>query len=149
MTKQPEQINAICRQNSLLFKLTQRAQFLEQLNLIFQHILPTEFSAHCQLANIENETVIIHTDNAAYASLIRFQAPNLCKTLSKELETNIKAISVKVKPSYRPHQNKQSSHTLSLSKSSASMIKQTADDIEDGPLKLALEKLAKRATKQE
>ena len=143
MSKQPERINSICQHNSTLHNLTLRAQHLERLNHLFQHILPTQFSAHCRLANINAETVIIHTDNASYASLIRFQAPVLCKTLSTELGSQISKIEVRVRPQHRPL-NTASSNTISLPRSAASALQQTAQDLEEGSLKTALEKLAKR-----
>ncbi|RKZ95447.1 MAG: hypothetical protein DRQ40_03615 [Gammaproteobacteria bacterium] len=143
MTRQPERIDSVCQQNSSLYKLSQRARFLAELNHILQQTLPTQFSAHCRLANIKDETLIIHTDNASYASLIRFQAPVLCKTLSTELNITIRNLEVKVRPFYIPLQNSHK-NTLSLPRTAAETIQHTAQSIEDGPLKTALEKLAKR-----
>ena len=82
MTKQPKKIRSICQQNSVLHQLSQRSKKLEQLNYLLKQALPSQFSAHCRLANINNSTLIIHTDNASYASLIRFQSPVIIKTLS-------------------------------------------------------------------
>ena len=143
MTRQPERIDSVCQQNSMLHKLSQRARFLAELNHILQQTLPTQFSAHCRLANISNETLIIHTDNASYASLIRFQTPVLCKTLSTELNVIIKKIEVKVRPFYIPLQDGHSS-AISLSRTAATSLQQTALSIDNEPLKAALEKLAKR-----
>lgn len=143
MTRQPERIDSVCQQNSMLHKLSQRARFLAELNHILQQTLPTQFSAHCRLANISDETLIIHTDNASYASLIRFQAPVLCKTLSTELNVIIKKIEVKVRPFYIPLQNGHSS-AISLPRTAAISLQQTALSIDNEPLKTALEKLAKR-----
>jgi len=143
MTRQPKRIDSVCQQNSMLNKLSQRARFLAELNRILQQTLPTQFSAHCRLANISNETLIIHTDNASYASLIRFQAPVLCKTLSTELNVIITKIEVKVRPFYVPLQNGHS-NTISLPRKAAETLQDTAQHLEDGPLKTALENLAKR-----
>lgn len=145
MTKQPERIDSICQHNQILSKISQHAQLLEHLGHIFQQILPIQFSAHCRLANINGETLIIHTDNASFASLIRFQAPSLCKTLSSELNMTIKHIEVKVKPCYVPFQDHTTHNTLSLPKSAATALQQTAQTMDDSPLKAALEKLAKRS----
>lgn len=141
--KRPERINSICKHNSALSKLTQRAQVLEQLNHLLQQTLPTQFSAHCRLANLNGDKLIIHTDNPSYASLIRFQAPVLCKTLSEELNTNIKRIEVKVRQRYYPIQDK-NTNELSLPSTAATALKETANDLDEGPLKTALKKLANR-----
>jgi len=143
MAKQPTRINTIYQKHSALNKMTQRAQLLEQLNHTFQQSLPAQFSAHCKLANISGSTLIIHTDNASYSSLIRFQAPALCRTLSQELSLDINTIEVKVRPNYMPYEN-QSSNSISLPSSASQALKQTADTMEDGPLKDALERLSKR-----
>jgi len=143
MTRQPERIASVCQQNAMLHKLSQRARFLAELNHILQQTLPTQFSAHCRLANINDETLIIHTDNASYASLIRFQAPALCKTLSTELNVTISNVEVKVRPFYIPLQNGHK-NTITLPRTAAETLQHTAQSLEDGPLKTALEKLAKR-----
>ncbi len=143
MTKQPEQIRSICQQNSTLHQLLQRTQRLEQLNYLLQQALPSQFSAHCRLANISGSTLIIHTDNASYASLIRFQSPAIIKSLSTELDLIITHINVKVKPLYMPLQS-HPSHSISLPTSAVTALQQTAQSIEEGPLKKSLENLAKR-----
>lgn len=145
MSKQPEHIHSVYQHSDALKKLMQRTKLLEHLNHLLQSNLPAQFSAHCRLANIKNGTLIIHTDNASYASLIRFQAPQLCKTLSTELEMTITGMDIKVRPLHHISQN-EVANSLTLSQPSASLLQQTADCIEEGPLKAALEKLARRCT---
>ena len=143
MAKRPTQINRVYEKHPTLKKITRHAQLLERLNHAFQQSLPAQFSAHCKLANIHGSTLVIHTDNASYSSLIRFQAPTLCQTLSQELSLDINTIEVKVRPSYSPFEN-QSSNPISLPSSASTALKQTAETMEEGPLKAALERLAKR-----
>ena len=133
MAKRPTQISNVYQKHAALYKMTQRAQLLEQLNHAFQQSLPAQFSAHCKLANINGSTLIIHTDNASYSSLIRFQAPVLCRTLSQELSIDINTIEVKVRPNYSPFEN-QSSNPISLPSSASKALKQTADTMEEGPV---------------
>lgn len=146
MTNKPEKVSLVCKQNSQLYNIAQRAQKLNHLNFILQQIMPPQFSAHCQLANISNQTIIIHTDNASYASLLRFQAKTLCKAVSENTSQNVTKLEVKVKPSFQPIQP---SHTnpISLPTNAATSLSQTADSLEDGPLKTSLQKLAQRCTK--
>lgn len=144
MTKQPQRIDSVCQHNSMLHQLSRRARLLEQLNYLLQQALPTPFAAHCRLANIHDATLFIHTDNASYASLIRFQAPVLCKTLSTELDMPIDKIDVKVRPNYVPLQ-RTNVNSISLPKSAAASLLQAAQTIDNEPLKIALEKLVKRA----
>jgi hypothetical protein len=144
MVKKLERINAVCEQNSQLNKLTQRVQQLNKLNLVLQQALPIQFSSHCHLANVSAEHIIIHTDNASYASLLRFQAPALCKTLSEHLPQAVTKLEVKVRP-ISPLLSPSNSTELSLPAQAAESLQQTADSIENGALKTALEKLAKRS----
>jgi len=146
MTNKPERISAVCTKNSRLNQLSQRAQQLNQLNYILQQVMPPQFSAHCHLANIHDQTLVVHTDNATYASLLRFQANTLCKALSEHLSQDVNKLEVKVKPPVSLKQT-DSSSTISLPDDAADALKQTADSMEDGALKTALEKLAKRREK--
>ncbi len=147
-SKRPKHVTHVYKQNSALSKIRQHAQLLEQMNHLFQQQLPAQFSAHCKLANIHDKTLIIHTDNASYSSLLRFQAPSLCQSLSQKLGIDINTIDVKVRPHYRPFE-KQSTNPLSLPTTAAEALVQTAESMSDGPLKTALEKLAKRRASQQ
>ncbi len=145
MTKQPEQIKSICQQNAVLAKLTQHAQLIEQLNHTLHQTLPLQFSAHCSVANIRHKALIIHTDNASFASLIRFQIPTLCKLFSTKLDIVITTIEIKVRPYIdTATSTKTRTHTAILPKSAASTLHQTAEAIDNEALSLSLEKLATR-----
>ena len=144
MANKLEHINAVCDQNSQLNQLTQRAQRLNQLNIVMQQVLPIQFSSHCHLANVTADHIIIHTDNASYASLLRFQAPVLCKTLSEYLPQPVNKLEVKVRPNIVPLSTA-SNTTITLPIKAAESLQQTADSLEAGALKTALEKLAQRS----
>ena len=143
MPREPKIINNIFKNNSVLSKMAKHAQLLNRLNHIFQQSLPAQFSAHCKLANINGETLVIHTDNASYSSLLRFQSPVLCKALSRELEVDIKKLEVKVRRHFASFE-KQPLKPMFLPESAANSLQQTADSMDEGPLKIALEKLATR-----
>lgn len=143
MPKQPEHINSICQHNKMLAKLAQHAQLIEKLNHTLHQALPLQFSAHCRLANIKNQTLIIHTDNASFASLIRFQVPTLCKTFSAQLKMPVNNIEVKVRPDISHERAVETSTTL-LPKSAATALQQTSQVIDNEALSASLEKLANR-----
>lgn len=127
----------------MLKRLSQHTQLLAQLNHILQQVLPPNYAAHCYLANIKHDTLIVHTDKATLASMIRFQAPVLCKTFSEQLGQAFSKLEVKVKP-HHILLNNPNTNRISMSDSAAKTIQQTADGLDEGPLKTALEKLAKR-----
>ena len=143
MPREPKVINNIFKNNTALSKIAKHAQLLNRLNHTFQQSLPAQFSAHCKLANIKGATLVIHTDNASYSSLLRFQSPVLCRALSRELEVDIKKLEVKVRPHFVSFE-KQPLNPMFLPESAANSLQQTADSMDKGPLKTALEKLATR-----
>ena len=143
MSKQPEQISSIYQHNKTLLKLAQHAQLIEKMNHTLHQALPLQFSAHCHLANIKNQTLVIHTDNASFASLIRFQAPTLCKSFSEELQIPISHIEIKVRPKIASTATVNTSSAL-LPEAAATALQQTAEVIENEALSASLEKLAKR-----
>ena len=143
MTTKPEKLNSIYTKNNLLGSLSQRSKKLAELNIILQQLMPPQFAAHCSLSNINENTLIIHADNANYASLLRFQSDLLCKGLSKHLPQIITKIEIKVRPKLTPFGTDSPSKVV-LSNCAATTLLQSAEHFEDGALKVALEKLAQR-----
>ncbi len=143
MSNKPLHFSTVCQANQQLQQISKRAQKLTQLNSILQEILPSQFAGHCQLANIKDNKIIIHTENAAIASLLRFHSATICKTFSSELSTQIERVEVKVKPQH-PTEKSAKSNMIDMSNNNAALIAQTAAGLDDGQLKTALHKLAKR-----
>ena len=92
---------------------------------------------------MKDNKIIIHTENAAIASLLRFHSATICKTFSSELSTQIERVEVKVKPQH-PTEKSAKSNMIDMSNNNAALIAQTAAGLDDGQLKTALHKLAKR-----
>ncbi|WP_438970171.1 DUF721 domain-containing protein [Methylophaga sp.] len=143
MSNKPEHVGGIYKQDSRMKWLATRAQQLNKLNIVLQNTLPLQFSSHCQLANVTADTVIIHTDKASYASLLRFQAPLVCKTLSAHLPEPVSKLEVKVRP-LQTLSEPTTHASIHVSTKTAALLNSTAEEIEDGPLKTALKKLASR-----
>lgn len=143
MSQKPERLEEVYKHNSQFKWLSARARELDKLNIILQKSLPLQFVNHCRLANISGDKVIVQTDKAAFASLLRFQAPQICKALSTHLPEPVSRLDVKVRPLTTISRPDQENH-LHLSTKTAALIESTAAEIEDGPLKTALNKLAKR-----
>lgn len=143
MSKKPERVGQVYKENSHFKWLTARAQQLNKLNIILQKSLPLQFTNHCRLANIKADRAVIHTDNASYASLLRFQSAQICQALSAHLPEPLSRLEVKVKP-LTDIQRSSTSTSLHVSTKTAALLNSTAADMEDGPLKTALRKLAER-----
>lgn len=143
MSQKPERVGNVYKSNSHFRWLAARAQQLDKLNIILQKSLPLQFTNHCHLANITADRIVIHTDKANIASMLRFHSAQICQSISAQLPEPVTRLEVKVKP-LGGIQQTASSTTMHVSTKTAALLNSTAADIEDGPLKTALQKLAKR-----
>lgn len=148
MSDKPRAFARLCQQHPHLLQLHSRAQKLTQLDILLQAILPSNFAGRCRLVNREGSEATIIAENAAIASLLRFQTRKICQQLSNQLDEPVSKITVKVRPDYQLQPARaRLQHTLSLSDDNARLIKQTAEGISDLQLKAALSRLAKRGGK--
>jgi len=146
MTSKFKRIDTLYKRNSQLDKLSKRVQQIKNLDTIFQQALPPQFATHCYLVNINENTLIVHTDNASYASLLRFQAQALCAEISKHLPQIVNSIDVRVRPKTTTNSTTKTTQTH-LPESASKALEQTAESLDNEPLKAALERLAKRRNK--
>jgi hypothetical protein len=143
MAKKPQQFSSICAKNQQLTAIRSRVRQLSQLNTILLEVLPEQFINHCRLANVSPSSIVIHTDNASLASLLRFQTSQICQALSNHLPYKINRLDVKVRPTlFSDNTEPKQSHVLSAS--AAQSLQQTAELLEESPLKTALLKLSRR-----
>ncbi|HET8806778.1 MAG TPA: DciA family protein [Methylophaga sp.] len=148
MSNKPRAFAKLCQQHPHLLQLHSRAQKLTQLDSLLQAILPDNFAGRCRLVNRDGSEATIIAENAAIASMLRFQTHKICQQLSTQLAEPILKITVKVRPDYRLQPARaRLKNTLALSNDNAQLIKQTAEGISDLRLKAALNKLAKRGKK--
>ncbi len=146
MAKKPQAITAICESSSQLKYLTERTNKLSQFNSVLQNLLPEQLKGHCYLANITTDSIIVQTSSSQFASLLRFDAPRICKAMSQHIAKPVTRLNVKVSNNVQLSQEKPK-QAKNLSQKAANSIDQIADLIDDGSLKTALNKLAKRRPK--
>jgi len=61
-----------------------------------QALLPLALGKHAQSCRIKNETLIIYTDSAAWASQFRFHAKNIQQALNLRVKGNINSVQIKI-----------------------------------------------------
>ncbi|MDT8311460.1 MAG: DciA family protein [Methylophaga sp.] len=148
MSEKPRAFARLCQQHPHLLQLHSRAQKLTQLDSLLQAILPDNFVGRCRLVNRDGNQATIIAENAAIASMLRFQTRKICQQLSTQLAEPILEITVKVRPDYRLQPARtRLKNNLALSNDNAQLIEQTAEGISDLRLKAALHRLAKRGPK--
>lgn len=111
----------------------------------FQHKLRSELgpplSEHLNVANFSDETLVLHTDNPAWASRLRFNIQNILRIARRCGLAGLKSVRIKVViPNIDRKPNKR---LLSLSENTAKMIGETTASINDHKLRTSLLNLSK------
>lgn len=106
-------------------------------------MLPAPLNEHITVANLANDSLTIYTDSAAWAARLRFNIPEMLKSLNlNNICTSVKSIRIKVIPpdntQLPPHEQK-----LSISNDTALLLEHVADTIGDPDLRESLLKLSR------
>ena len=125
---------------STLQLLTRKAALINQLQTQLRNCVEPACRQHCWLASIQNGYLLLHADNSAWATRIRFQQRNILQQLKgKKGFGGLRGIKVKVQPRYTPPPIVK--QALPLTASSRACLHECAEAIDDPKLKAALEKL--------
>ncbi len=120
----------------------------QKLSKSLNNLLDPVLVGHVSLANIREQTLVLITDSAAWASRARYFSPLLLQKLknNSHIFGEIKKIEIQVQPAA---QNRTSAPPLPryVSDSAAECLSTTADSIENEELKAALNRLAGRRNK--
>lgn len=133
--------------NSLLEGYFHAVKRLTTLNKLLKKQLPILLQSHCQVANYQAGCLSIQTDNAAWATQLRYILPDIQKKLETLPEfKDLKTISYFIAPAENLA-TQQPIHELKISSDSAQIIKDAAEYI-PGRLGELLKKIAARAKKK-
>jgi hypothetical protein len=131
-----------------LLHLFQKLDQLKELNRIFAQYAEPGIVAHCKIANLQNNCLIVIVDNGNWATQLRFHIPNLIVQMRQHtVLQNLKAICCKTRPDpalVKPQKKRQRS-MVRISASTATLIEQSAEGISDTKLRNILERIAKKA----
>jgi hypothetical protein len=132
--------------NSALDGVIRRGRQLHGLGVLLGEILGPELAAHCQLANVRGNTLVVTASSTAWATRVRYQSPQLLQKIRcEERFRGIDAIHVRITPTASPRANTpHSNRRASMSEEAAECLYQCAEGIEDKNLRSALKNLAKR-----
>lgn len=127
-----------------LGRLVGHARRLAQATRALGECLPPPLAAHCVVANIEGDTVVVLADGAAWASTVRFLAPSIAGRLAAFLgRSTPPRVAVIVRPA-PPRTAAPSGRTPRISIEGAARLTEAARATPEGPLRTALERLAAR-----
>jgi hypothetical protein len=131
-----------------LGNLLKKVGQLDEFNHIFAQYIDSNLAAHCRIANLQNNCLIVVVDNGAWATQLRFHIPDLLAQLRQHpgLE-QLKSICCKTRPhpdTEKPRKKRHTRQIQRMSKAAALRVLQTATEIKDKKLREALERIVKQ-----
>ena len=121
--------------------LSSHIQEMQHLQILFNSVCEIELAQHCQVSMVKNGVLYLQITSAGWATRLRYQTPELIKSLAKFQEfRGVKTIQIKVSANTAPV-NRQLLPTP-ISAESAESIAQIAEGIKDKDLQAAMRKLA-------
>ena len=129
---------------SATLPLLDRARRLQRLEQAVVNLLPCELAAHCRVANLKNEILVLCAPSSAWAARLRFAAPELIKQLKCQFALSVHTVQVRVEPESAEIQTVRPRHPK-LSLASGTLLAQTAQSVKHPALQEALYRLAAKA----
>lgn len=128
--------------NSHLGRLVQKCAYLRELEILILQSLPEPLRAHCKIANLRQQHLIIHVDSSIWANQLRYLLPDLLAQWQQQVEIT----TVKIKIALNYHISYEIKRPLLPSAQSRELLLQTAENTNHSKLKQVLLDLAARTT---
>lgn len=143
-TRKPVSIGQILERlgNSEQQRLARRSQAIGRLEQVLDPLLPAELIGRVRVGNFRDGLLILYVESAAYASILRFQVPQIKRCLLQDGRIRPERIQVRVLPG-RAHLDKPT-RQASMSAASAAALEGTARSLTDPDLADALARLSQR-----
>lgn len=126
--------------------LMQKAFRLTQLDKRVRGLLPASLKNHCRVANVRDTALVLLADGAAWATRLRYLAPELCRRLQASELPRLTRIEVRIAPPETPASPPKPARCLRLNAEAAATIMAAAEATEDPRLKAALRRLARHGS---
>lgn len=132
---------------SSLGSLSDKADYLRRLNLAVQALLTTELAAHCQVANVRDNVLILYLDNAHWATQLHYQLTDLCSQLRQQQKyAGLRSIQYKIRPSSDAVKaTTTKTKVIPLSLATRKLLSDIAKSVGNKELAEALKKLSRRS----
>ena len=142
--KSHKSIKQIAESNASNFsKILKHVARLEKMNQAIKALLSPEMVAYCQVANYREGQIILEIKNAAIATLIRFQLPNLLSKIRQDPTlAGVTSISYYIQPAIKKQIPILPLVNRNLSPKNAQCLNDIAAGINDPKLKSLLIKLS-------
>ena len=124
-------------------KIQFKAKQLEKLTRLIKASLPINCQDHVQVADIRDFQLILMTDSPAWSSRLRLYSQNMIQILKEHTNIEVNRVQIKLSQPKKVVEKPVRAYRY-LNKSTARMIQQTAEAIDDPGLQQALRNLAKK-----
>ncbi len=142
--KSTKSVGSLCDGSPALEHLVRHARYLESVDHALQQLLGPSLAGHCRVANITRDSLVLQTASAAWGSRLRYLAPSILQQLSRQLGwRQVKHTKVQVRPEAFPDREKPD-RRAHLSRESAALLREVAENTEDPGLRDALLRLSQR-----
>lgn len=94
-------ISTFLKKDNRLSQLVDEVSHLQKLDQLFHEILDMELIKYCQIATIDNKTLILIVENSSWATKLRYMIPEITKLLNIHPEfRNISKIKYRIKSTH-------------------------------------------------
>lgn len=138
--KKPRPLQQLLRDSRHLRDLLAQVDDHTRLLAQVHQALPPPLRAHCHAAHIEAAQLVLFTDSPAWVMRLRFSSSAIL-TAVRGTRPNLKGIRVRVQ--LPPRALKRPTRRAQLSEQVRQHLRDTAADLEQGPLRDALERLGR------
>ncbi|MBL8258441.1 MAG: DUF721 domain-containing protein [Candidatus Competibacteraceae bacterium] len=132
----------LSRQRGALGELIAKAKALSRQRQMFQAYLPPHLQEHAELIRLDEESWVVHTGSASWATRLRYALHNIREPLGQQLGLALPKPHIRVVPAAAPPPPRP---RLKLTKRTAKLLEATARDLADERLSAALRRLAAHA----
>lgn len=122
--------------------LAERVAYLSELQRVWEGLAPQPLAQMCQISGLQDRVLVLYANNGAIAAKARQLAPTLLEKFQKK-GFEVTSILVRVQAGFAPHREKPPK-TLSLGTAGTESLRQLAGELEDSPLRQAIEAMLKR-----
>ncbi|HDK38123.1 MAG TPA: DUF721 domain-containing protein [Thiolapillus brandeum] len=139
MTKKPRTLSNVVNNSEQLGHLAHMLQQQQALLEQIRQLLPTPLRQHCLHARISGVRLILHADSPVWGTRLRFHAPQIIQAIIQQAP-RLKKLDIRI---LLPEANRPGRKPLgSLPETTALLVNQLADSIDDQEIRAALKRLS-------
>lgn len=141
-SQRPQRLRWWLREDNAVFsRIAHHARISSRLQRQLQAVLPQDLIGHWRVAKLDAQALCLVTENALWATQLRYRRTILLRGAEATLGQRPRQLRIQIEPaiSARPPRP-----PAQLSRAAAESLRQSAECMEQGPLREALLRLASR-----